>query len=62
MRGGGSERGVVAAAISTLFAQAFDHAGIPGGEPLQALVFAVIAGTVLVQGLTGGLVARMLGL
>ncbi|MCP3982058.1 MAG: sodium:proton antiporter, partial [bacterium] len=55
-------RGVVAAAISTLFAQAFDHAGIPGGEPLQALVFAVIAGTVLVQGLTGGVVARLLGL
>ncbi len=55
-------RGVVAAAVATLFSQAFDAAGIPGGKPLQALVFMVIAGTVVIQGLTGGAVASLLGL
>jgi hypothetical protein len=54
-------RGIVAAAISSLFAQTLDAAGIPGGGDLRALVFLVIAITVTVQGLTGGLVARALG-
>lgn len=54
-------RGIVAAAVSSLFAQALDEAGIEGGEELRAMVFLVIAVTVLVQGLTGGLVARLLG-
>ncbi len=54
-------RGVVAAAVASLFAQSFDAAGIPGGDALRALVFLVIAATVLVQGLTGSLVARALG-
>jgi NhaP-type Na+/H+ or K+/H+ antiporter len=53
-------RGIVAAAISSLFAQSLDEAGIPGGGDLRALVFLVIAITVSVQGLTGGLVARLL--
>lgn len=63
-------RGVVAAAVASLFAQtiASETAGgdptgqWAGGEQLQALVFLVIATTVLVQGLTGGIVARLLGL
>ena len=54
-------RGIVAAAVSSLFAQELDAAGIPGGSELRALVFLVIAVTVLVQGLTGGTLARWLG-
>ncbi len=54
-------RGIVAAAVSSLFANELDHAGIAGGSQLRALVFLVIAVTVLVQGLTGGWVARLLG-
>ncbi len=54
-------RGIVAAAVSSLFANHLDHAGIAGGSQLRALVFLVIAVTVLVQGLTGGTVARLLG-
>ncbi|MDX1502872.1 MAG: sodium:proton antiporter [Thermoanaerobaculia bacterium] len=55
-------RGIVAAAVSSLFAQELDRAGIPGGTELRALVFLVIAATVVVQGLTGGPLARLLGL
>jgi NhaP-type Na+/H+ or K+/H+ antiporter len=56
-----SPRGVVAAAVASLFAQSISELGISGGNELRALVFLVIAGTVLVQGLTGGLVAWALG-
>jgi NhaP-type Na+/H+ or K+/H+ antiporter len=55
-------RGIVAAAVSSLFASELSRAGLPGGEALQGLVFLVIAATVLLQGLTGGIVARKLGL
>lgn len=55
-------RGIVAAAVSSLFAQELTAAGIEGGNTLRALVFLVIATTVLVQGLTGSIVARALGL
>jgi len=55
-------RGIVAAAMATLFAQSLSRAGMPGGEDLKALVFMVIAVTVLIQGLTGGWLARALGL
>jgi NhaP-type Na+/H+ or K+/H+ antiporter len=54
-------RGIVAAAVASLFAHSLDVAGVPGGSKLRALVFLVIAITVAVQGLTGGLVARVLG-
>lgn len=53
-------RGIVAAAVSSLFAQSLDGAGIDGGSELRALVFLVIAVTVTLQGLSGGLVARLL--
>ena len=43
-------RGIVAAAVSSLFAGELEHAGIDGGSQLRALVFLVIAVTVLVQG------------
>lgn len=55
-------RGIVAAAVASLFATQLDAAGIEGGAALRALVFSVIAATVLVQGLTGGMVAGWLGL
>ena len=52
----------MAAAMASLFAQTLDEAGIGGGGELRALVFLVIACTVLLQGLSGGLVARLLHL
>ncbi len=55
-----SPRGIVAAAVASFVAVALDKAGIAGSESLRALVFLVIASTVLVQGLSGGLVARIL--
>jgi hypothetical protein len=54
-------RGIVAAAVASLFAQTLAEREIPGGEELRALVFMVIAVTVTVQGLTGGVIAKMLG-
>lgn len=55
-------RGIVAAAVSSLFAQTLEEEGIAGGSELRAMVFLVITATVLVQGLSGGLVANLLGL
>jgi NhaP-type Na+/H+ or K+/H+ antiporter len=54
-------RGIVAAAVASFFAGALTEAGMPGGDSLRAMTFLVIAITVLVQGLTGGLVASGLG-
>ena len=54
-------RGIVAAAVASLFAQVLTADGIPQGRDLQAMVFLVIATTVIVQGLGGGLVAGLLG-
>ena len=54
-------RGVVAAAVASLAAAFLDESGIPGGTEIRALVFLTIAFTVVVQGGTGALVARMLG-
>ncbi len=53
-------RGIVAAAVSSLFAERLAAAGIAGGHELRALVFLVIAVTVLVQGLSGAAVAQLL--
>jgi NhaP-type Na+/H+ or K+/H+ antiporter len=55
-------RGIVAAAVASVSAQALYANGIAGGRELQAMVFLVIGVTVLIQGLTGGHVARRLGL
>lgn len=54
-------RGIVAAAVASHFRDVLDGAGIAGGRELRAMVFLVIAATVTVQGLSGGLVARALG-
>jgi NhaP-type Na+/H+ or K+/H+ antiporter len=53
-------RGIVAAAVSSLFALELERAGFEGGTQLEAMVFLVIACTVTVQGLSGNMVARLL--
>lgn len=55
-------RGIVAAAVASLFAQKLQAAGVEGGVALQALVFLVITTTVVLQGLSGGLLAQTLKL
>ncbi|HUF16667.1 MAG TPA: cation:proton antiporter [Thermoanaerobaculia bacterium] len=55
-------RGIVAAALASLFAETLRSGDIEGGRELRALVFLVIAVTVVVAGLFGGTVARLLGL
>jgi NhaP-type Na+/H+ or K+/H+ antiporter len=54
-------RGIVAAAVASLFAFDLNRAGIGGGEQMRSLVFMVIAITVVLQGLTAGVVASILG-
>lgn len=54
-------RGIVAAGIASLFAVRLEEAGFEGGTELRALVFLVIALTVVIQGLTGGWIASRLG-
>lgn len=54
-------RGIVAAAVASLFAVELTHAHIAGGTELRAMVFVVIAVTVTLQGLSAGLVAGWLG-
>jgi NhaP-type Na+/H+ or K+/H+ antiporter len=53
-------RGIVAAAISSLFAERLAAEGVDGGTELRALVFLVIAVTVVLQGATVGPVAQLL--
>jgi hypothetical protein len=55
-------RGIVAAAVASLFAEHLAAAGFTGGVELRALVFTVIAVTVAVQGVTAGPIASLLGL
>lgn len=55
-------RGIVAFAISSLFAvELADHGMATEGAQLRALVFLVIAVTVVLQGTSAGLVGRWLG-
>ncbi len=55
-------RGIVAAAVASLFAIELAANGVEFGRDMRALVFLVIACTVTLQGLTGGLLAKALGL
>jgi NhaP-type Na+/H+ or K+/H+ antiporter len=55
-------RGIVTAAVASLFALKLDAAGLPGGGALKDLVFLTIWITVAVQGLSAPLLARRLGL
>ncbi|GIU42156.1 sodium/hydrogen exchanger [Shewanella colwelliana] len=54
-------RGIVAAAVSSLFAIKLEKLGIPGAEQIVPLVFLIIIGTVVSQSLTAGAWARFLG-
>jgi len=54
-------RGIVAAAIASLFAIELNKNGYDGGQ-LRAMVFVVIAVTVTLTGNTGGILAKILGL
>lgn len=57
-----SPRGIVAAAISSLFALRLEEKGIPGAELLVPLTFTIIIGTVLLQSATAAKVAQRLEL
>jgi NhaP-type Na+/H+ or K+/H+ antiporter len=53
-------RGIVAAAISSLFALRLVEIGYPNAELLVPLIFSVIVGTVIIQSATARPVARLL--
>ena len=55
-------RGIVAAAVASVFAQQLESQGMGVGLELRALVFLLIAVTVSVQGLSSGFLAAALGL
>ena len=57
-------RGVVAASMASLFAISLQNKENPVGDPLlmEAFVYAVICTTVLIQGMSSGIVARLLKL
>ena len=55
-------RGIVAAAVSSVFALELAERGIPGGERLASVILLVIVLTVAMYGLTAVFVARGLGL
>lgn len=54
-------RGIVAAAVSSIFALELAEAGFAGADRLVAITFMVIIGTVAIYGLTASPVARRLG-
>lgn len=54
-------RGIVAAAVSALFALRLEQTGMAGAEQLVPLTFALIIGTVVLQSATSGWIARRLG-
>ncbi|HNR30960.1 MAG TPA: cation:proton antiporter, partial [Candidatus Hydrogenedentes bacterium] len=54
-------RGIVAAAIASVFALRLEAANFPNAEQLVAVTFLVVAATVLLYGLTSGPLARALG-
>ncbi len=55
-------RGIVAAAVASLFALRLEEAGFAGSEALVALTFLVILSTVVIYGLTAAPLARWLGI
>lgn len=54
-------RGIVAAAVSALFALKLEERGIPGADALVPLTFLLIIGTVVVYGASARPLARVLG-
>ena len=55
-------RGIVAAAVASIFAFRLIESGRPGAEDLVPVTFLVIVGTITFSGLAAGPVARALGL
>lgn len=55
-------RGIVAAAVSAIFALRLEEEGIRGAELIVPIVFLVIIGTILVYGFLAGPIAKTLGL
>jgi hypothetical protein len=55
-------RGIVAAAVSSVFALRLEELGYADAHMLVSITFVVIIGTVVVYGLTSSVVARRLGL
>jgi NhaP-type Na+/H+ or K+/H+ antiporter len=55
-------RGIVTAAVASLFALELEAAGVPGAGALKGLVFLTILLTVVVQGFSAPLLAQKLGL
>lgn len=55
-------RGIVAAAVSALFAERLEAQGVEGAHMLVPLTFMVIIGTVLLQSLTSRQLAKLLNL
>jgi CPA1 family monovalent cation:H+ antiporter len=53
-------RGIVAAAVSALFALKLENLNYPGAEKLVPMVFTIIIGTVVLQSLSGRAVANWL--
>jgi CPA1 family monovalent cation:H+ antiporter len=54
-------RGIVAAAVSAVFALRLEELGVPDAEKLVPLAFLIIIGTVVLQSLTGRPMAKALG-
>lgn len=54
-------RGIVAAAVSSLFALILERNGVPEGRVVMSMTFAVIVGTVMIQAPTARLVGKRLG-
>lgn len=54
-------RGIVAAAVSAVFALRLEELGVPDADKLVPLAFLIIIGTVVFQSLTARPVARLLG-
>ena len=59
---GVAPRGIVAAAVASVFALELEEAGIVGADTLTPITFAVIVATVLIYGFGTGPLARRLGL
>ncbi len=55
-------RGIVAAAVSAIFALRLEEEGVVGAEKIVPIVFLVIIGTIVIYGFAAGPAARLLGL
>ncbi|WP_423980554.1 cation:proton antiporter [Ilumatobacter sp.] len=55
-------RGIVAAAVSAIFALRLEEANVPDADKIVPIVFLMIIGTIVVYGFIAGPAARLLGL